>query len=153
MAVRTVMICRALTVSQLDLPEYAMRRLFSALLILQFWMGPLAAVLPVKAESSLPACCRRHGAHHCALSAEMAAAGLQSSPGTSPVVAAPSHCSSYPSSFIASTERVQALTPSPARIPSPRTKTLSLSAIPLAARQSTLRTRANRGPPSSSNIG
>ena len=50
-----------------------MRRALTIFLILNLWLGPLAAILPASDESRLPPCCRRHGAHHCAMAARMAA--------------------------------------------------------------------------------
>ncbi len=44
-----------------------MRRGFSILLILFFGLGPLSAFVDGSEDASLPACCRRHGAHHCAM--------------------------------------------------------------------------------------
>jgi hypothetical protein len=126
-----------------------MRRTFSIFLILQFWLGPLVVLLPASEESRLPACCRRHGAHHCAMSSEMASGQRELSSGSAPVFAVPAHCSSFPDLFVASTEPIQALAASPAQFPSPRAKTIS----PVAIRSSTLLgglyTRSNRGPPTS----
>ncbi len=88
--------------------EFQMRRVVGVFLILLFWLGPLAAVLPANAESRLPACCRRNGAHHCALSA-----ASHPYSGGSPVFAHPSQCPSFPDSVIAS--RVSVLPWPPAR--------------------------------------
>ena len=44
-----------------------MRRAISIFLILFFWLGPLETLLPGGEDARLPACCRRHGAHHCAM--------------------------------------------------------------------------------------
>jgi hypothetical protein len=62
-----------------------MRRCFSILLILFFGLGPLAALAEDTEDASLPSCCRRHGAHHCAMSAQMMSmkAGLSVDPTTS----------------------------------------------------------------------
>lgn len=45
----------------------AMRRLIGFCLILLHLSGPIIAMMPTGAESRLPACCRRHGAHHCSM--------------------------------------------------------------------------------------
>jgi hypothetical protein len=47
-----------------------MRRVFSIFLILFFGLGPLSALVEGSDDASLPACCRRLGAHHCAMYAE-----------------------------------------------------------------------------------
>src|ERR1035438_8325373 len=50
-----------------------MRRCVSIFLVLCFGLGPLTGMLEASDESRLPACCRRHGAHHCAMAMQMAA--------------------------------------------------------------------------------
>ena len=122
-----------------------MRRTLCILLILSYWLGPLAELLPANAESRLPACCRRHGAHRCAISAAMAALAAS---GSRPSVAAPSHCPYYPGSMAAATEPDQALAASPAGLPVLLAKAHSFAASRAAARLSQIRTRAGRGPPS-----
>ena len=42
-----------------------MRRIVGICLVLLYWLGPMMALVPASAESSLPACCRRGGSHHC----------------------------------------------------------------------------------------
>ena len=69
-----------------------MRRSLSILLLFVFGLGPLAPALPQHDHTSLPACCRRAGAHHCAMAAETQA---DSSPRI-PVFARPSHCPLFP---------------------------------------------------------
>jgi len=44
-----------------------MRRTLSIFLVLFFGLGPVAAALHAEEDAGLPACCRRHGAHHCAM--------------------------------------------------------------------------------------
>ncbi|MDP9039491.1 MAG: hypothetical protein M3O02_09490 [Acidobacteriota bacterium] len=48
-----------------------LRRLLSILLLAAFGLPFIAAALPLaqSGDSRLPACCRRNGAHHCAMSA------------------------------------------------------------------------------------
>lgn len=121
-----------------------MRRTLCAFLILSFWLGPLTAILPASAESRLPACCRRHGAHHCVMSAEMAA---QVASGSAPFFAAPSHCDSYPGCMVLFTEPVQAVAASPAGLPLLLAEPHSPLASRAEARLSQIRTRASRGPP------
>jgi hypothetical protein len=44
-----------------------MRRAIAVLLMLVFSSMLIAPVLAADPEASLPACCRRHGKHHCAM--------------------------------------------------------------------------------------
>lgn len=124
--------------------EFQMRRVVGVFLILLFWLGPLAAVLPANAESRLPACCRRNGAHHCALSA-----ASHPYSGGSPVFAHPSQCPSFPDSVIASRVSVPAMAASPARLPVPFACSYRQVADLTGALQSQPRSRAGRGPPAS----
>ena len=126
-----------------------MKRILSTLLILTFGLGPLAEALPASAESSLPACCRRHGAHHCAMSAEKAAKAAQESSSSTPVLNAPSHCPYYPGSMAASTTPAFAMVASAAGPPVLLAQAHSPAASRAAARLSQIRTRAGRAPPSS----
>ena len=68
-----------------------MRRGLSILLVLLFAAGPLSFVLSASGDASLPACCRRHGAHHCAMDAQVAAGA----PGDA-ILKAPSRCPQFP---------------------------------------------------------
>jgi len=122
-----------------------MRRAVGVFLILLFGLGPLAEALPVNAESRLPACCRRHGAHHCAMAAQMAAA--QALPASAPVFAPPAHCPSYPGAMAASTATIHALAAASPALSALLTQAHSPASRTSAPRQSQLRTRANRGPP------
>src|SRR4051812_44110545 len=47
-----------------------MRRALSILLVLLFGAGPLSFAFSLSDDISLPACCRRHGAHHCAMDSQ-----------------------------------------------------------------------------------
>ena len=69
-----------------------MRRALSISLILLLWLPALAALLPGIEDERLPFCCRRQGAHHCAMDS---AAGA-SNQGSGPALAAPSHCPEFP---------------------------------------------------------
>jgi len=51
--------------------QMIMRRGFSIFLILFFGLGPLTALAEGTEDAGLPACCRRHGAHHCDMSAQI----------------------------------------------------------------------------------
>jgi len=51
-----------------------MRRALSTLLLLAFSLPVVAPpFISMDADSALPACCRRHGAHHCAMTGLMVA--------------------------------------------------------------------------------
>lgn len=81
-----------------------MRRVLSTFLLLFFGLGPLSAVLPAAEDVRLPACCRRNGAHHCAMTVEMAAAlARMMAQDTTPGFSAPTTCPSYPGSIPALT--------------------------------------------------
>lgn len=67
-----------------------MRRTLAIALVILFWLPQLFALLPGAQESTLPACCRRHGIHHCAMA--MAMAG-ETGPGH--FFAATHHCPFY----------------------------------------------------------
>src|SRR5664279_6171246 len=74
--------------------EPQMRRSLSILLLVLFWLAPLAALLPGSDEARLPACCRRHGVHHCTMSAD--SSGAAAAPGHH--LSAPSQCPRLPGS-------------------------------------------------------
>lgn len=67
-----------------------MRRILAIAAVVLFWLAPVAALLPGSDDAQLPACCRRHGAHHCAMSMGMAEQAL---PGH--WFAIPNHCPRY----------------------------------------------------------
>ncbi len=49
-------------------PEYTLRRILAALLVLFFGVGPLLPALAVShVQSDVPACCRKDGAHRCSV--------------------------------------------------------------------------------------
>ncbi|MGA8043845.1 MAG: hypothetical protein WCA37_13695 [Terracidiphilus sp.] len=73
-----------------------MRRALALVLMLFFGLGPLTATLQAEDDSRLPACCRRHGAHHCAMADAMRAQMVRSTESTKPVWTAPDHCPLYP---------------------------------------------------------
>ena len=72
-----------------------MRRSFSIYLILFFGLGPLSALLKGSDDAYLPACCRRHGAHHCAMSEQMAAMRARLALDPRPALSAPKTCPLY----------------------------------------------------------
>jgi hypothetical protein len=80
-----------------------MRRLFSISLTLLLWLGPLASLLPGADESRLPFCCRRHGAHHCAMDAAPAQ-------GSGVALKALSRCAQFPAALAVTTAPAFGLT-------------------------------------------
>ncbi len=58
-----------------------------------FYAAPLIAATSSDPEANLPACCRRHGKHHCAM---MDAFLQATSSGTPQAGATPQHCPFYP---------------------------------------------------------
>jgi hypothetical protein len=122
-----------------------MRRLSGVVLILLFWLGPLLSLLPDNAESRLPACCRRGGVHHCAMS-------LDNGPGSgtsSPVFRGPEHCPAFPSGMAASTTPLHALAVACAHEPAPTIVTLPAFGNEATLCSAVLYSRFNRGPPAS----
>jgi hypothetical protein len=76
---------------------FKMRRGFSILLALFFLLGPLAPMLQSSVDDSgLPACCRRHGAHHCAMAMETAQDTARAENSSAPALTAPLTCPLYP---------------------------------------------------------
>lgn len=125
-----------------------MRRFLSLFLVLSFSLGPLAATLEISDDARLPACCRRHGAHHCAMSASMAAAIAEAASGRS-ILTAPATCPAFPGSLAATAPAPQALASSPVSLPVLPAHTHAPAAVFASARLSQIRTRAGRGPPAS----
>jgi hypothetical protein len=130
--------------------ESKMRRALSILMILFFGLGPLAATLSADEDSHLPACCRRQGAHHCAMSPQMAAQmaemATEADPGT-PAVKAPATCPYFPGYTVASSTTNMALATAPVSLPALIAELHSPAATRTSARISQMRTRADRGPP------
>ncbi|MGA9068833.1 MAG: hypothetical protein WB424_01175 [Terracidiphilus sp.] len=124
-----------------------MRRGLAIFLILFFGFGPVASALAATDESRLPPCCRRHGAHHCAMMARWRA---QMDSGK-PSVGAPSTCPLYPGFGPPSIASLDALIAAPAQ-PTFSAQTHLFIAHWDSIQCSPVRTRAGRGPPAS-NIG
>jgi hypothetical protein len=117
-----------------------MRRALTIFLILNFWLGPLAAILPASDESRLPPCCRRHGAHHCAMAMHMAASGKS-------IFTAPATCPSFPGYSAVLPSTIPAMAASTVSLPVLLAQPHSPAAGRAAARLSQIRTRVGRGPP------
>ena len=117
-----------------------MRRALSISLILLLWMPALAALLPGSEDVRLPFCCRRQGAHHCAMDS-----GENTDSG--PVAKAPSSCSEFPAVLPATIAPVFVVAATPAHGPALVSATYSSVARREAASAGRLRAQLDRGPP------
>jgi len=84
-----------------------MRRALSILLTLFFAIGPLTPLFGETDDPRLPACCRRHGSHHCAMYEAALAQAISSS--GQPAWTAQSHCPLYPHGTLAPSSSAHAL--------------------------------------------
>jgi|HubBroStandDraft_1064217.scaffolds.fasta_scaffold213732_2 hypothetical protein len=122
-----------------------MRRGLAIVLMLLSWLGTEAAAFAADGESSLPACCRRHGQHHCAMNAETAAAAMQES-GTA--IGAPARCPNFPQSTVPSTTPVSSLIHFETGLAADLQQPLLPSDTRTTAHLTAIRAHADRGPPS-----
>src|SRR5580704_12128026 len=122
-----------------------MRRAFSILLVLLFGLGPLAATVDGD-DASLPACCRRHGVHHCAM-VDAALARMVQAALSTPRFTAPSRCPQYPTLGNAAPSTALALAHAPEAMTARISEFLSGSPSGSHASSIHLRTPALRGPP------
>ena len=123
-----------------------MRRVLSILLVLSFSLGPLAATFGAGEDPRLPACCRRNGAHHCAMGMGASAIAAEIASGQA-IVRAPSTCPSFPSAAAATNSGPHALTSTPMSLPVLLAQLHSPAAGGATARISQIRTRSGRAPP------
>jgi hypothetical protein len=86
-----------------------MRRVLAMLLVLFFGLGPLTATLQADEAARLPACCRRHGAHHCAMAGEIGGRTVASAANLKPAWSAPSRCPLYPQRVFATASSQSAI--------------------------------------------
>jgi hypothetical protein len=128
--------------------QIQMRRALSIFLVLFFSLGPLAATLGASEDTRLPACCRRLGAHHCAMSIGEAARPAEVAGGQT-IVRAPSTCPAFPGATAATTSGPHALTSTPVGLPVLLAQTHSPAARRAIAKISQIRTRSGRAPPAS----
>ena len=124
-----------------------MRRSFSIFLVLLFGLSPLASAFDAGQEASLPACCRRHGAHHCAMAMEAARRAEQGQGTSFPAFTSPLTCSHYPSPATLMTGPVPALASLPGRWPALAARAFAHPATLAAAFSRPATTHAGRGPP------
>lgn len=126
-----------------------MRRGFSIFLVLFFGLGPLSAFVDSSADAGLPACCRRHGTHHCVLYAQImamrAGRGIDPTPGFS----APLTCPLYHGPTFSMLMPAHALTAAEASFHAEFTRTPALRFERMAAFYGPSRAYAGRGPPAS----
>jgi hypothetical protein len=123
-----------------------MRRAASLILVLFFGFGPLTGLLQSSDDARLPACCRRQGAHHCAMAMQMAA---MEAPGKTPILTAPVTCPMFPGFMAGPSAPAHALAASAAGLPALQTQSLSPAFISANALTGLIRARAARGPPAS----
>lgn len=124
-----------------------MRRGLSILLILVFGLGPLSATLQASDDAYLPACCRRNGAHHCAMAVQMAAMMPQMPPDPRPAFTVPPSCPSYPGAPPLLITAIHALAATAVSLPGLLVRPLVPAAKQSLALSSTSRHHAGRGPP------
>ncbi|MFZ0302721.1 MAG: hypothetical protein WAL75_08550 [Terracidiphilus sp.] len=127
-----------------------MRRGFSILLMLVLGLGPLSSLIDGSEDVNLPACCRRHGAHHCAMDAQMAAMAQGAQSGRTPMVSAPVTCPSYPGSVAMLSTPAQALATASRTSEAPHRFEYVRIASHTAPLSKPAQTHAGRGPPASS---
>lgn len=123
-----------------------MRRGFSIFLIAFFGFAPLSVFIDSE-DANLPPCCRRHGAHHCAMAMRLAAMMRDAASGRMPVAEAPMTCPEYPGAAALFAAPAAALTASVARLPVLREQA-RIALLDYAAPESTpTHAYAGRGPP------
>jgi len=126
-----------------------MRRWLSLIFVVFFGLGPLTAALPASEDARLPACCRKNGAHHCAMSEAMIAYMVRIY-GSKPIVTTPSRCPLYPRGSGHSMVPVHALKASAVDLPAILEQPMAAVSREAAAHSGQLRTPAGRGPPDAS---
>jgi hypothetical protein len=123
-------------------------RVLSIFLVLFFGIGPLPASFGFSDDARLPVCCRRVGAHRCAISEEAVAQIVRASSGSTPLLSAPSRCPMYPDSPEARTSPVHALAGHFAASIVSLIAARTPAATQAVLRNGQIRTHAGRGPPS-----
>jgi hypothetical protein len=121
-----------------------MRKGFPTFLILWFLLGPLMAALPDSDDAQLPACCRREGAHHCAMAAAMAA---MQSDGQGASFSAPLTCPYFPGATAALLIPTHALTAAPAQAPQAEEHAVAATAEAATVTAEFEAANAGRAPP------
>jgi len=125
-----------------------MRRGFSIILLLFFGLGPLSALVDGTEDASLPPCCRRHGAHHCAMYQRILAMRAQQALDPKPAVSDPLTCPNYPGPAIAMLMPAHAVTSAAVEAIAARAVVPYVASPRFASVASApLRAHAGRGPP------
>jgi hypothetical protein len=139
-----------------------MRRLLSILLLIVLGLGPAIAAVPANAfsdgmreglragmagqpnDSQLPACCRRNGKHHCALSTHTySRLGAH----RETTIAANDCCPCPPQSVVATAPSIAAIIPGNMTSAALLSEFRTLQSIPPQARLTDRRSQPKRGPP------
>jgi hypothetical protein len=129
-----------------------MRRAASLILVLFFGFGPLTGLLQSSDDARLPACCRRHGAHHCAMAMQMAAMLAEQASGKTPILIAPATCPMFPGFLTGPSAPAHALAASAAALPGLHSQSHSQASASPSELPGLIRPRAARGPPASIQI-
>jgi len=124
-----------------------MRRALAIFLALTFGLGPCVALLQASEDTRVPICCRRNGAHHCAMSGEASAPTAAAEQQTAPTIAASTHCPDYPGSVPARITTVHALAPIQATILGLTAQRRRQIVSSPAANRNQVSTHTVRGPP------
>lgn len=125
-----------------------MRRGFSILLILFLGLGPLSAMVPGSEDANLPACCRRNGAHHCAMNMQMAAM-MAKIADPRPAFSAPLTCPLYPGPSLMLLMPAHALATAHASAQIASTQSIAPVFARVAAHSSPSPEHSGRAPPAS----
>jgi hypothetical protein len=126
-----------------------MRRALSILMVVVFWMPSLAPVFSsaTTEEASVPACCRRHGQHHCMMN-EAERATLQALGAAAPEFRAPTpKCPYQQPAFRQAAQGAYAVPPSQVVYAALVSHPTGLAQTHSKWRVSRERSRQKRGPP------
>lgn len=124
-----------------------MRRAFSIFLVLFFGLGPLSAFVDGVEDAGLPPCCRRHGAHHCAMYARIMAMRAGRGIDRTTSFSAPLTCLLYHGPAFSMLMPAHALTAASADSRPKFTRALAPIFERMTAFSRPGRTHAGRGPP------
>jgi hypothetical protein len=123
-----------------------MQRGFSIFLILLLGLGPLSAIVDGSEDAGLPACCRRDGAHHCAMAMQMAAAMTRIAD-PRPSFDAPLTCPNYPGPILAILSPARALAAEAPQAQTSVSRAHGILAKFEVPSSSPIRNHCGRGPP------
>ena len=129
-----------------------MRRLLSISMVLFLGLSPLIGTLEASDDTRLPACCRRHGEHHCAMTAPMAAMLAEAESRATPILTAPMSCPLFPGFMAGPSIQSDALGALAAGLPVPVAEAYTPFAGPKDVSLNPVRTHAGRGPPPASTL-